>query len=891
MKKLKQKTILFIVILFTTILLVLSLLIMCSSNTDSIEFQKSTLNKLEFNKLCNDFHSSVELLTTNARLFVVTQNSQYLFDYFDEYETSQKKIEEVETYLSNYSDDIKSFNFSRMKEKLDHIHQIDLYGMKLVISETKNTSLNYPKELTNYKLSLKDQSASKKQRKNIALGLLYSKDYSIDRTSFHHLLSLIENDISNILLNDLLIQKKKMITNKITILLIVLIIYILIIACFLFVYLYSLLPIRTYTHMIQNFSLDHPGDFELSPNGSYETTVLANKFNEISNVLSTVIDDSHDKTEFLSNMSHEIRTSMNTILGISELMNSEDSEAKLKEYTVDINHASHYLLSVINDILDITRIDSGHAKIVERTYSSYDLFSGIVHMSCLSSQKEKIKFIAELSDTIPSICIGDDVRIRQILMNLISNAIKYTKEGYVKFKVECEYSLKNYVNYTFSIEDTGIGIDKKDIPKLFHSYVRLDNSETQRTEGTGLGLFLTKKYVNLMGGNITFTSELSKGSIFVITLTQKVVDSTFMRNIENKLKSYHKEPSFLAPTAKILVVDDHPINIKVASGLLQKYQIVADFATNGEEALFHTEILPYDIIFLDQMMPDLSGIETADLMKEQFSKNKNGKTPIIIALTASVSPESKQDFYSHGFVDILNKPLNQKELEQTLLKHLPKEKIEHTKELHLKTERLKDSLPCIEGIDRNVSLEYCDHNLKIFQSLLHTFQTTGEIKIPIIKNYLSTEEYTKLKIEIHGLKSSSFSIGAINLSNQADILEKILKKEYHSLINNYVVSLLDSYEKLLYNISKYLDSISIETKKIPLEREDFSQRIHALKTLISNYHINQAYEELETINSYEANENINFTKELKVLYNCLNNCNYDTCIKICEEMIHNLEIL
>ena len=203
MKKLKKKTILLIVIIFTTILLLLSLLIMCSSNTDSIEFQKSTLNKLKFNKLCNDFHSSVELLTINARLFVVTQNSQYLFEYFDEYENSQKKIEEVETYLSNYSDDVKSFNFSRMKEKLDHIHEIDLYSMKLVISETKNTSINYPKELTNYKLSLKDQSASKKQQKNIALGLLYSKDYSIDRTSFHHLLSLIENDISNILLNDL----------------------------------------------------------------------------------------------------------------------------------------------------------------------------------------------------------------------------------------------------------------------------------------------------------------------------------------------------------------------------------------------------------------------------------------------------------------------------------------------------------------------------------------------------------------------------------------------------------------------------------------------------------------------------------------------------------------
>lgn len=646
--------------------------------------------------------------------------------------------------------------------------------MKLVISETKNTS-NYPKELIDFKLSLKDQSAFKKQRKNIALGLLYNKDYSTYRTSFHHLLSLIENDISNILLNDLLSQKEKMITKKIMILLIVLIIYVLIIGCFLFVYFYSLLPIRTYTRMFQNFSLDHLNDFELSPNGSYETTVIAKKFNEISNVLSTVIDDSHDKTEFLSNISHEIRTSMNTILGISELMNSESSEAKLKEYTIDINHASHYLLSVINDILDITRIDSGHAKIVERTYSSYDLFSGILHMSYLSSKKTNIEFIAKLSDTIPSICIGDDVRIRQILMNLISNAIKYTKEGYVKFKVECEYYKKNYVNYTFSIEDTGIGIDQKDIPKLFHSYVRLDNPETQRTEGTGLGLFLTKKYVNLMGGNISVTSELSKGSIFTITLSQKIVDSTFMRNIDSNLKNYHNEPSFLAHAAKILVVDDHPINIKVASGLLQKYQIIADFATNGAEALFHTEMLPYDIIFLDQMMPDLSGIETADLMNEQFSKNKIDKTPIIIALTASVSPESKQDFYSHGFIDILNKPLDQKELEQTLLNHLPKEKIEYAKELPLISELSEDSLPYIEGIDWNTSLEYCDHNLKVFQSLLHTFQASGESKIPLIKDYLSMQEYEKLKIEIHGLKSSSLSIGAKDLSNQSYLLEKALK--------------------------------------------------------------------------------------------------------------------
>jgi len=356
---------------------------------------------------------------------------------------------------------------------------------------------------------------------------------------------------------------------------------------------------------------------------------------------------------FLARMSHEIRTPMNSIIGMAELAlrNTLDCSKQI----MAIKRAGSHLLSIINDILDFSKIESGKLEIIPVDYKLSSLVNDIGNIIKMRIENPKLIFEIYVDSNIPNNLFGDEVRIRQALLNILSNAVKYTKEGFVHFSIHGE-TTGDTVLLTIEIADSGIGIKKEDIEKLFNDFVRLNKD----FEGVGLGLVITKNIVTAMGGDISVVSEYGKGSTFTVKLPQKI-GSSEERDINSIIK-------FNAPSARVLVVDDIEANLIVAKGLMQPYRMKVDLRLSGAEAIKAIKIINYDLVFIDHMMPDMNGIETTAHIRDI-----NADLPII-ALTANAVSGAREMFLSNGFNDFLSKPIGVVELDVILEKWIPKEK-------------------------------------------------------------------------------------------------------------------------------------------------------------------------------------------------------------------------
>ena len=387
---------------------------------------------------------------------------------------------------------------------------------------------------------------------------------------------------------------------------------------------------------------------------------------ELENALKT-------QSAFLANMSHEIRTPINTIIGLNEMTLREDISDEVAENSQHIQSASKMLLSVINDVLDISKIESGKMDIVDGSYELDQMLSDVVNMNWLRAQDKKLDFIVEVSEELPSKLWGDEVRIKQILNNLISNAIKYTKEGFVKLSVSGTVAGSEGLKLVISVEDSGIGIKKEDISKLFDKFVRVDETNTKGIEGTGLGLSITRQLVELMHGTLTVDSVYHKGSTFTVELPQGIMDATPLGHADygNKGKklagTYRK--SFEAPEAKLLVVDDNEMNLMVVKKLLRETKVTVDTVNSGARALEYTMAKRYDLILMDHMMPEMDGVECLKLIRQQEG-SYNKLTPVV-ALTANAMSGSEEKYNKLGFNGYLAKPISGSILEATVIKFLP----------------------------------------------------------------------------------------------------------------------------------------------------------------------------------------------------------------------------
>ncbi|MCR5503575.1 MAG: response regulator [Lachnospiraceae bacterium] len=382
------------------------------------------------------------------------------------------------------------------------------------------------------------------------------------------------------------------------------------------------------------------------------------------------------KDDFLANMSHEIRTPLNGILGMDEMIIRDTRESRIRDYAFEIKSAGNTLLSIINDILDLSKIESGNFEIVTGEYDIASVLNDVLNMTRYRANKKGLAFEYNVSGTIPSVLEGDEIRIRQIMLNIINNAIKYTQEGSVSVDVSSEpVMMGNYINLIISVTDTGMGIKEEDKGKLFKSFQRLDERKNHSIEGTGLGLHITNSLLQMMNGNISFESEYGKGSVFIITVPQKVVKAApigiFSKAVREYLGNMETDAVGLyAPGARLLVVDDNEMNLDVMEGLLRDTKIPTDYVESGAACIEKVTKGKYDCIFLDQMMPGMSGEEAlAEMKRLDILKG----TPVI-ALTADAIIGAKESYLAKGFTDYISKPVKYEVLEAVLKEYIPKEK-------------------------------------------------------------------------------------------------------------------------------------------------------------------------------------------------------------------------
>ena len=383
-------------------------------------------------------------------------------------------------------------------------------------------------------------------------------------------------------------------------------------------------------------------------------------------------------SNFLANMSHEIRTPINAVLGMDEMILRESEDEKIIEYARTIEGAGKTLLSLINDILDFSKIEAGNMEIVEAEYELSSVLNDVVNMIQVKAGQKGLELMVDVNPSTPEHLYGDEMRLRQIMINVLNNAVKYTKKGSVTLKLAFDQSGADTVNLLISITDTGVGIRDKDMEKLFGKFQRLDQNKNRTVEGSGLGLAIVHNLLELMNGSIDVESVYGEGSTFTITLPQKIVSNEMVGDFKGKAgktgeeQTKYKE-SFRAPDAKVLVVDDTPVNVVVVKNLLKKTQVQVDGVGSGMECISKAQNEKYDLIFLDYRMPVMDGIETLKRLKE-LQDNPNEDTPVV-ALTANAISGARERFIKEGFDDYMTKPIDAESLETTLLSYLPGGKI------------------------------------------------------------------------------------------------------------------------------------------------------------------------------------------------------------------------
>lgn len=522
------------------------------------------------------------------------------------------------------------------------------------------------------------------------------------------------------------------------------------------------------------------------------------------------------KSDFLANMSHEIRSPINAIMGMNEMVLRECQDKEIKEYAVNIQSASKTLLSLINDILDLSKIEAGKMEIVNDNYTLSAVLNDVVNMIQIKAEQKGLAFNITVDETIPDKLYGDEVRIRQIMVNLLNNAVKYTKAGSVSLHVEKEVVSSEEITLKIAIKDTGIGIRKEDMGKLFGNFERFDLKKNRNIEGTGLGLSITSKFVELMDGHIEVESVYGEGSTFSIYLQQRVVSTESIGNFENKFKNYIQSleaynESFTAPDAKILVVDDNDMNLFVVKSLLKQTQIQVTCCNGGEECLALIKNNYYDVVFLDHMMPDMDGIETLRAIKS-MEDTPCKETPMIV-LTANAILGVREMYINEGFDDYLSKPVDGEKLEELLRKYIADDKLNFntfqdfsnvSEDIQSKgdsavskgvSKQNNTDEAAIENlIDIAIGMNYCAGDKEIYRQMLQMFcEMQDEKKQKIEKSYVN-EEWDNYTVLVHSLKSNALNIGGRELFEMAKELEKAGKERRIEYIKEHHNGMMEVYD-------------------------------------------------------------------------------------------------
>ena len=515
------------------------------------------------------------------------------------------------------------------------------------------------------------------------------------------------------------------------------------------------------------------------------------------------------KSEFLKNMSHEVRTPINAILGYNEMLIKETNESQTAAYAANVQKAGRTLLYIMNDILDFINIDNGSLMLEEGSYSTLSMLQDMVTYGEHHADKKKLEFRVSIDQNIPCELCGDMSRLIQITNNLISNAIKFTRKGFVEFQIAWRDLDAGNGLLMVQVSDSGIGMTQDSIRQIGKSFSRVDQRNTRNIQGIGLGLSIVTKLLGLMGSKLEVQSQYEKGSTFSFEIKQKVMDAAPVGEVEwgksrmapSGVADLGNYPCLLAPEARILAVDDNEMNLELFQGLLRETKIQIETAANGEQALECMESGSYHVIFLDHMMPFMDGVET---LREMRKRKLCQKVPVI-ALTANAITGAKEEYLKEGFNDYLPKPVIQKQLEELLFKYLPEDVIQKENAISKNTTGSRGESSFLERIpllDTNMGMEYCCGSEELYKEVLEAYLKNG--RSGEMQQSFEEEDWGNYRIQAHALKSASLSIGARELSEQARLLEVAARdgnisyiKGHHEEVSRQYQTLLDEVEQAL----------------------------------------------------------------------------------------------
>lgn len=513
------------------------------------------------------------------------------------------------------------------------------------------------------------------------------------------------------------------------------------------------------------------------------------------------------KTAFLANMSHEIRTPMNAILGFSELLLKMDTSDSVREYVGDIKNSCLNLLAVINDILDISKLDSGKAELSCINYHTSSLLQDVYHIIEIQARKKGLHFEMNTDPRIPNELYGDKTRVRGILINLLNNAVKYTEQGSVVFNIRLLKIDNNSATLEYAITDTGIGLKESAMEHLFDSFARFDSKRNTNIEGTGLGLSIVNGYVNLMGGSIAVDSIYGRGSTFTVTLSQEIVDDSpiNLTKTANPVNDSQPKDTLKIRNMRVLVTDDNQINLKVIKNTLEYYGLTVETASSGAEAIQLCKSTQYDLIFMDQMMPHMDGVETMQRIRTLSSHYAMGAPGKIIALTANAILGVRNELLEKGFDEYLSKPIQFAELEKILKRFVPESKfatgnMSEASASQQPTPNLEDMLP---QVNVTAGLKACNDDRNLYLDILHMLYDSSAEQLAHLQELWTQKDYPNYIIEIHSIKTQLLNIGYSLLAEDARALEMAGKENRTEYIDGHLETFIDSYKELL----KQLESV------------------------------------------------------------------------------------
>ncbi|SKB89877.1 Signal transduction histidine kinase [Lachnospiraceae bacterium] len=549
---------------------------------------------------------------------------------------------------------------------------------------------------------------------------------------------------------------------------------------------------------------------------------LANKEKQVAleNELKVAKAANDAKTSFLSSMSHEIRTPINAVLGMDEMILRESEDQTILRYAKNIQSAGKTLLGLINDILDFSKIEAGKMEIIPVDYELSSVVNDLVNMIRSKADAKKLDLVVNVDAQMPHLFRGDEIRLKQVVLNILTNAVKYTEKGSVTLSIGYRKINEKNVDLMVSVKDTGSGIREEDIEKLFAPFERIDENKNRTIEGTGLGMSITQKLLNLMDSKLELDSVYGEGSDFHFAVPQIVNSWEPVGDISvNFEKALGEQPryqeTFRAPEAHILVVDDTEMNLTVVRGLLKKTGVKIDTVTSGRQCLEKIAEKKYDIIFLDHRMPELDGVETLELMKADLT-HKNQDTPVV-ALTANAISGAREKYISAGFSDYMTKPIDSARLERTMINFLPEDKVEIVRaeeESEEDLSALPDWVREAEGMDIDTGIRNTG-SAEDFMKALQLFADNISENLKKIRLFYERSDFQNYNIKVHSLKSSARMIGAKELSEMAEHLENVSVEGSvdEAEIGEKTPELLARYEKYLEILSPLITDDTEEWMK------------------------------------------------------------------------------